>query len=194
MTGSKVSIRSVVISGGTGFVGAATARALAERHPECAITIVDLHPPGPTHAVPGSATFIQADITNADETAKILQHTRPDVVIHTAGIVPDLAERFARRLQNHVWRVNVEGTKNMLEAAKKSGSIAFIYTSSCCAVTDGLGMPYPNVDENWPTSRTSLIYGESKVWSPECFLRCYSSCKFSELLTMFPVGQLLGSR
>lgn len=167
MTGSTVSIRRVVISGGSGFVGAATARALAERHPECAITIIDLHPPGPTHAVPASATFIQADITDADETAKVLQCARPDVVIHTAGIVPVLAERFARRLQSHVWQVNVEGTKNMLEAAKESGSMAFIYTSSCCAVTDDMVIPHPNVDESWPTSRTSLIYGESKVWSPE---------------------------
>lgn len=178
MTGSTVSIRSVVISGGTGFVGAATARALAERHSECAITIIDLHPPGPTHAVPASATFIQADITNADETSEVLQRTRPDIVIHTAGIVPDLAERFARRLQNHVWRVNVEGTKNMLEAAKKSGSMAFIYTSSCCAVTDDMVMPYPNVDESWPTSRTSLIYGESKVWSPECFFAAIRLVRF----------------
>ncbi|KAL4926618.1 uncharacterized protein BDV17DRAFT_151609 [Aspergillus undulatus] len=163
MAGNTVSIKSVVISGGSGFVGAATASAFAERHPECAITILDLNPPGPTHVVPESASFIQADITNADEVAKALQQTRPDVVIHTAGVVPVLAERFGRRLEKHVWRINVDGTRNMLAAAKESGSKAFVYTSTCCVVTDYLDMHYPNIDERWPTPGTSLIYGESKA-------------------------------
>ncbi|KAJ0423955.1 hypothetical protein BJY00DRAFT_28916 [Aspergillus carlsbadensis] len=163
MARSSTCLNSVLISGGTGFVGAATARAVAEKYPQCDITILDLHPPGPTHAVPDSASFVQADITNADEVNKALQQATPDVVIHTAGIVPVLAERFGRRIEEHVWRVNVEGTKNMLEAAKQSGANAFVYTSTCCVVTDGMGMPYPNIDEQWPTSPRSLIYGESKA-------------------------------
>ncbi|KAL4998230.1 hypothetical protein BDV10DRAFT_194535 [Aspergillus recurvatus] len=168
------SISSVVISGGSGFVGAAIARAFAERHPECAITILDFHPPGPAHVVPESASFIQADITDADGVTRALQQTRPDLVIHTAGIVPDLAERFGRRLGKHVWRVNVEGTRNMLEAAKRSGSKAFVYTSTCCVLTDYLGVPLPNVDERWPTPHTSLIYGESKA-AAEALVLQYSS-------------------
>ncbi|KAL2863812.1 uncharacterized protein BJX67DRAFT_235087 [Aspergillus lucknowensis] len=163
MARSSTPFQRVLISGGSGFVGAATARAFAEKHPECAITIIDLQPPGPTHVVPDSASFIRIDITNADETSKVLQQVRPDVVVHTAGIVPSLAERFGRRLKKHVWRVNVEGTRNMLEAAKGSGVDAFVYTSTCCVVTDDMRMPYPNIDEGWPTSPTSLIYGESKA-------------------------------
>ncbi|KAL4871394.1 hypothetical protein BDV12DRAFT_183779 [Aspergillus spectabilis] len=163
MTGSTASIKSVVISGGSGFVGAATARAFAGRYPECTITVLDLHRPGPMHAVPTGASFIQVDITNADEVGKALQQTRPDVVVHTAGIVPGLAERFERRLEKHVWRVNVKGTRNMLEAAKESRANAFVYTSTCCVVTDDTGVPWPNIDERWPTPRTSLIYGESKA-------------------------------
>ncbi|KAL4955555.1 hypothetical protein BDW69DRAFT_160404 [Aspergillus filifer] len=169
-----MSIKSVVISGGSGFVGAAIARAFAERRPECAITIIDLQPPGPTHIVPDNASFIQADIINAAEVAKALEQTQPDVVIHTAGIVPGLAERFGRRLEKHVWQINFDGTRNMLDAAKKSGSKAFVYTSTCCVVTDDLETPYPNIDENWPTSRTSLIYGESKA-AAEAMVLQYSS-------------------
>ncbi|KAL4793212.1 hypothetical protein BDV19DRAFT_367192 [Aspergillus venezuelensis] len=169
-----MSIKSVVISGGSGFVGAAIARAFAEWRPECAITIIDLQPPGPTHIVPDNASFIQADIINAAEVAKALEQARPDVVIHTAGIVPGLAERFGRRLEKHVWQTNFVGTKNMLEAAKESGSKAFIYTSTCCVVTDDLETPYPNIDEHWPTPRTSLIYGESKA-AAEAMVLQYSS-------------------
>ncbi|KAL4885865.1 hypothetical protein BJY04DRAFT_118980 [Aspergillus karnatakaensis] len=163
MAGYSTSFRSVVISGGSDFVGAATARAFAQSHPECTITIIDLQRPGPMHAVPTNASFIQVDITNADEVRKALEQARPDAVIHTAGIVPGLAERFGRRIEKHVWRVNVEGTRNMLEAAKASGANIFVYTSTCCVVTDDLGMPWPNVDERWPVPHTSLIYGESKA-------------------------------
>ncbi|KAL2848137.1 hypothetical protein BJY01DRAFT_160574 [Aspergillus pseudoustus] len=173
MDGRSTCLKNVLISGGAGFVGAATARAVAEKYPQCDITIIDLHPTGPTHVVPDSASFIQVDITNADEVSKALQQARPDVVIHAAGIVPVLAERFGRRIENQVWRANVEGTRNMLEAAKGSGANAFVYTSTCCVVTDDMGRPYPNIDEHWPTSPQPLIYGESKA-AAEAFVLQYS--------------------
>ncbi|KAL4905383.1 hypothetical protein BDW74DRAFT_15950 [Aspergillus multicolor] len=183
MTGSWPSIKSVVISGGTGFVGAAIAREFAERHRNCVITILDLHPPGPDHIVPDTAHFIEVDITDLDGVTTALQQTGPDVVVHTAGIVPVLTERCGRRLEKHVWRVNVDGTRNMLEATKKSGSRTFIYTSTCCVLTDYFGMPLPNANEEWPTPRTSLIYGESKM----CALCLYLWHTFLELLTVLRI-------
>ena len=106
---------------------------------------------------------MQVDITSRGELEKALQMIQPDVVIHTAGIVPALADRFGRRLEREVWGINVQGTKNMLDAAAECGVKAFICTSTCCVTTDDMRFPYPNIKEDWPTSRTSLIYGESKV-------------------------------
>jgi sterol-4alpha-carboxylate 3-dehydrogenase (decarboxylating) len=51
----------------------------------------------------------------------------------------------------------------MVEAARACGCQAFVYTSSCCAVTDDMSRPYANMDEGWPVSEKSSIYGESKV-------------------------------
>lgn len=51
----------------------------------------------------------------------------------------------------------------MVEAARKCGCRAFVYTSSCCAVTDDMSKSYANMDERWPVSQKSSIYGESKV-------------------------------
>ncbi|OJJ46907.1 hypothetical protein ASPZODRAFT_1846814 [Penicilliopsis zonata CBS 506.65] len=162
MDGDTTVLRKVLITGGSGFVGSAIARAFAE-HPACAITVVDLTPPGPTHVVPEQASFIKADITVQDEICRAVCQVEPEVLIHTAGFIPPLSERFGRKLQALVWKVNVQGTKNVLEAAKRAGVQALIYTSSCCVITDDLGIPHPNIDEQWPVSPSSLIYGESKA-------------------------------
>ncbi|KAF9893615.1 erg26, C-3 sterol dehydrogenase [Aspergillus nanangensis] len=177
-------LQNVLISGGTGFVGAAIARALAEKYPECAITIIDLKPPGTIHVVPHGVLFVCVDITNADEVSKAIQQVQPEIVIHTAGIVPVLSERFARRLERHVWAVNVEGTRNMLEAAKRSGVKGFIYTSTCCVVTDQMDVPYANIDENWPTQSSSLIYGESKAAAESMVLE--KSCETMATCSLRP--------
>ncbi|OGM43755.1 hypothetical protein ABOM_006844 [Aspergillus bombycis] len=160
-------MKKVLISGGTGFVGAAIARALAEKHPDCAITIIDIKPPGPVHTVPDGIEYIKVDVTIQEEVSKAIERARPDVIIHAAGIVPALSERFGRRLEGHVWKTNVRGTEQILQAAKQSGAKGFIYTSSCCVVTDQMGVPYHNIDEKWPTPSSSLIYGESKVDLPQ---------------------------
>lgn len=158
-----VASKKVLISGGTGFVGSAIVRALAQKHPGCAITIIDRSPPRPQHSLPEKITCMQVDVASADEVSKAFQAVKPDVVIHTAGIVPTLADRFSRKLEREAWEVNVGGTQNMLDAAATHNVEAFIYTSSCCVTTDDMRTPYPNINEQWPTSRTSLIYGESKV-------------------------------
>jgi sterol-4alpha-carboxylate 3-dehydrogenase (decarboxylating) len=171
--GSILNSKKVIVSGGTGFVGAAIARSLADKHPGCAIIILDLSPPRPQHALPDEVEFVQVDVASMAEVRKTLQTVKPDIVIHTAGIVPALADRFGRRLERDVWRTNVQGTKNMLGAAAECGVKAFIYTSSCCVTTDDMRFSYPNINEEWPTSPTSLIYGESKVGAS--YLLCIDS-------------------
>jgi sterol-4alpha-carboxylate 3-dehydrogenase (decarboxylating) len=158
-----MTLTSVLITGGCGFIGSAIARALVEKHPECSITVVDKNPPGATHVVPSCVSFIAADLTSPGEIREAVLRVRPLVLIHTAGLVPALRDRFGRALESLVWNVNVDGTKHVLEAAKETGVRAFVFTSSCCAVTDDTQAPYPYINEAWPTSRSSLIYGESKV-------------------------------
>lgn len=156
---------SVLITGGTGFLGSAIVDAVQEQHPEWMVTVLDLNSPN----VPKpNITYKSGNITNAASVNTIVDGIKPDVIIHSAGLVPELAFRYGREQRDRVFDVNVNGTRTMLAAAKKSGVKAFVWTGSCTAITDDMRHQYRNIDERWPTSSHSLIYGESKVsFTPE---------------------------
>lgn len=67
-------------------------------------------------------------------------------------------------------KVNVSGTQHVVNAARDHGCRALVFTSSCTVVTDDLNGRFPNIDERWPVSKTSSIYGESKVEAEEIVL------------------------
>ena len=157
----------VCVTGGHGFVGCALVQLLIETHPEWTISVIDLVQTPLVGAFTKAVEYVRADIVEPSELQGAITKLQPDVVIHTAGFVPSLAERYHRRQEHKCQQVNVEGTRNVLEAARAAGCRALVYTSSCTAVVDGWGNEYANIDEEWPPSRQSSIYGESKVAAEE---------------------------
>lgn len=163
---------------GHGFVGAAIVTALNEHYPGCDIVVLDkstgksglngIRKHGKVHS-------FQVDITSPADVKTLLCKVKPDLVIHTAGYVPALSKRYSRHVQPLVEQINVEGTRNVLDATIKSGCRGLIYTSSCCAVTDDLHGYFANIDERWPVSTKSLPYGESKVQAEALVLSANSS-------------------
>ncbi|CAG7924586.1 unnamed protein product [Penicillium olsonii] len=167
--------KRLLISGGTGFVGSAITRALVKKHPAWDLTVIDQNPPSAKHELPEGVSYRQVDITSIEAVKSAFAAVNPHVVVHTAGIIPGLAERFRRRMESKVRQVNVEGTRNMLHESKETGVEVFVYTSSCCVVTDDTLSSYPNVDEEWPSSLRSTIYGESKAAAEALVLKASNS-------------------
>ena len=135
---------SVLITGGNGFLGSAIVDGVQEHHPKWVVTVLDLNFP----LVPKpDIRYASGDITNAAFVNHLLDRIKPDVIIHSAGLVPELAFRYGREQRDRVFNVNVNGTRNMLAAAKSSGVKAFVWTGSCTAVTDDMRHQYRNIDE-----------------------------------------------
>ena len=116
---------SVLITGGVGFLGSAIVDAVQEQHPEWKITVLDLTSPD----VPKpNVIYKRGDITNSASVNTIVDSIRPDVIIHSAGLVPELAFRYGREQRGRVFNINVDGTRNILAAAKSSGVKALVWT------------------------------------------------------------------
>ena len=116
---------SVLITGGVGFLGSTIIDAIQEQHPEWVATVLDLTSP---YVPKPNVTYIRGDITNAAFVNTIVDSIRPDVIIHSAGLVPELAFRYGREQRDRVFNVNVDGTRNILAAAKSSGVKALVWT------------------------------------------------------------------
>ena len=146
---------------GVGFVAGHIIDALQTRHPEWRLSVLDVKS-SETWRAP-DIPYFQVDITNREETIAAFKKAKPTLVVHTAGWVPGGPARYARADLGPVLKINVNGTKNAIEAAKAAKAKAFVFTSSCCIVTDDMNHEYPNMDESLPIGLATLIYGHSKV-------------------------------
>ena len=160
---SIMAVSSALVTGGVGMLGRAIVQKLRESHPTCRVSVLDLVAPTKANLQP-DVKYFQVDITSAEETSSIVAQLGPDLIIHTAGVVPPLHARYGRDPGPHTFKVNVDGTKNILAAAQAKGVKALVYTSSVTVVFDDLAHNFRNVDESVPRNTKTLIYGESKVW------------------------------
>ena len=142
----------VLITGGGGFLGSRVAQALKARDPKAQVTLLDMaFPPG----LEKEFTCIAGDVASPDVIARALG-SDTDSVFHLAAIVSGGAEADF----DLGYRVNLDGTRALLEACRKLAKPPkFVYASSVAAF--GGVLPEVLDDSTTPTPQTS--YGAQKV-------------------------------
>lgn len=138
----------VLVTGGTGVIGYKLVKFLVSSGDEVFYTFLSNG-----HDVSGALPH-KLDITDRETMIEFIRKLKPDVVIHTAALTKvDLCET------NHQLadKINIEGTRNVVDACKQSGSkIVFISTS---AVFDGKKDAYLEEDATNP----QYYYGFTKA-------------------------------
>lgn len=154
----KVSIGKVVVIGGNGFLGHHIVKQALELWDCAAVASVDLRC---QKNICEGATYHECDITDLEKLTAVFAKLSPDVVIHTASPVA-----INNNLSNEIFdKVNVGGTKSVIEACQATGVKALVYTSSASVITDGVH-DVLNADERWPVIRGAQqqeYYTETKV-------------------------------
>jgi nucleoside-diphosphate-sugar epimerase len=151
----------IVITGGTGCVGTAVITCLLERLPHVSIHVLDLVIPAQNDPrfVPGVAKYHQGDVTDLAAVLDIFSEVCPKAIVHSASLIPSAAKNLGVGNEG-LEKVNIQGTENVLEAARAIGSVeAFVYTSSCDVVK-----PDPWVDLVNVTEEGTAHLVHSKQW------------------------------
>lgn len=153
----------ILVTGGSGFLGSRIVKALVARHPKWRISALDRRPPA-DDVKKCLAQFLEADITSAASVHNAFADYTPDLVVHTAGIVPARQLRYSTKQQDweRVKAINFDGTRHVLDATRSSGCTRFVYTSSCTVAIDDLDHDYYYMDESIPLGLATLHYGKSK--------------------------------
>lgn len=136
---------TLLVTGASGLVGSRVAQLLKVNH--SVLT--------PSHW--------ELDITKKNSVTEYFDRHKPHVVIHAAAFIdPDEAERERGDKNGLCWQVNVVGTKNIVDAAKKYGAyIIFISTGSVFRGTEKNPGPFRENYKVTPRNRISW-YGWSK--------------------------------
>lgn len=157
-------MKTVLITGASGLLG----RSLVKAFQAASWKVIGL-----AHSRV-SGDLLQADLTDTDQTAKILRENKPDVVVHSA------AQRFPDKVEKDyesAYALNVTASKNLAALSDAEGA-AFIFISTDY-VFDGRDPPFSESAKPNPLNK----YGVTKAEAEEAVL----SVKADAIVLRVPV-------
>lgn len=152
--------RTVLVTGGAGFIGHRLAARLTDG---CTVRVLDDLSNGSRSAVPEAATFVEGDVRTEAAVEEAVDGV--DVVFHQAGLV-SVSASVDRPDTAHA--VNGTGTLNILEAARRADA-RVVLASSAAVYGHPSTVPVPEDHPQRPTSP----YGLSKL-TADHYARLYA--------------------
>ena len=160
-----------MVTGAAGFIG----RSLTERLRADGVEVVGLD-----MQTNKGAGIVAGDITEPGGWQSAAEGC--DTVIHTAAAVTNTAS------QDFGWRVNVLGTKHVIDAAVAGGAQRFVHLSSVRAFSD---TDFPDgVTEDHPVRPSDSVYVNTKIASEQVALQAHAEGRIAT--TVIRPGDVYG--
>ncbi|GAY14831.1 putative epimerase/dehydratase [Mycobacterium sp. shizuoka-1] len=158
--------KSVLITGGAGFIGSALARRLVEAGYEVAVMDIlhpQVHAQGAQIDLPPSVRLFTGDVTHAPDCDAVLRLVKPAQIVHLAaetGTAQSLSEASRHG------SVNVVGTTQLLDALSRCGHVPdqLVLASSRAVYGEGAWQAGDDVFYPKPRSHAQLVAG---IWDPQ---------------------------
>jgi UDP-glucose 4-epimerase len=139
----------VLVCGGRGFIGRSVGK-LLQCHGYRVISL-DMTPTS------ARSSEVVCDVTDLAELERVFQRVRVDAIVHLAAILPTAAQREPLVAT----KVNVQGSVNLLELARKLGVRRFIFGSSLSVYGN---CPAEQVVTEMNRGAPEDLYGAAKLY------------------------------
>ncbi len=146
-------VKNILITGGAGYIGSHTAEILIKNKKK--VFIVDDLSTGFKKLILKKTKFYKTSILNKKKLKNIIVKNNIDSIIHLAAV---LSVGESEKKPKKYNKINVEGTKKLLESIKNTKVKNLIFSSTCAVYKDG----FTNVNEKTILGPTS-VYGITKL-------------------------------
>ncbi len=145
---------NVLITGGTGNIGSRLLVPLVRRGDH--VVVFDVRPQ-PTFASPefGRAEVVIGDLGDRDSVLEVVRSRKINSIFHFGAMLSGSAEQHPYE----AWRANMDGTLNVLDAARFGGAQRVIFSSTIATYGEHVSGALNDDSPQWPVS----LYGVTKV-------------------------------
>jgi dolichol-phosphate mannosyltransferase len=119
-------MKRVIVTGGTGFVGANLARRLLRDGHELHLLVRPGYQPWRIEAIRGDVRLHEVQLREIESVTRVIDQIRPDWVFHLAVYGTFSSQTDLQRMV----QTNIHGTINLVQACLKTGFEAFVNTGS----------------------------------------------------------------
>src|SRR5215203_2816282 len=146
----------ILVTGGTGFLGAYIIKNLVEKgHPIRAIRRTSKLPFFIEHEIWDKVEWVDGDVLDVVSLGEAMQGI--DAVVHSAAIVS-----FTREKRKEMYKVNIDGTENVVNLALETGVRRLLHVSSVAALGRTTKASMVSEEKTWEENKNNTHYAITK--------------------------------